>query len=75
MKKEKSKVNEERRALVSAFEAADSYTYAAMATARDGLENSSSASPADNQKHFLVIEDLLTRYREIIHAAIDGKAA
>ena len=70
MKKEKSKVNEERRALVSAFEAADSYIYAAIATARDGVE-----SPEENVKHFLVIGDLLKQYRATIYAAIDGKAA
>jgi len=32
-------------------------------------------SPEQAVKHFLVIEDLLERYRATIYAAIDGKAA
>jgi hypothetical protein len=70
MKKVKGTGNEERRTLASAIEAADSYLFAAMATARDGMQ-----SPEQAVKHFLVIEDLLTKYRETIYTAIDGKAA
>lgn len=70
MSKGKSKEGGERRALVSVFEAADSYIFAAMATARDGVQ-----LPEQAVKSFLVIEDLLEQYRKTIYAAIDGKAA
>jgi hypothetical protein len=71
MSKGKSKMEDGRQALASAFEAADSYIFAARATAREGVENPSD----EDQKRFLVIEDLLKLYRKTIYAAIDGKAA
>ncbi len=72
-KERKEKIDGGRKELISAFEEADSLIYAAIATARDGVEDS--AGKNEPVKHFLVIEDLLEQYRKTIYAVIDGKVA
>ena len=61
-------------ALRNAIDKGDALIYGAIATAKEGVEETDGPAQ-EHTKRFLVIEDLLTGYREAILAALDGKAA